>query len=89
MLDQAADYKGEGGERAANNNGIRQRLISPPGREHEKIKKSSLRKNFFQQYGLSGWILCSRKNSQCALLILSVLFLHPLHMGWRNFFPLS
>jgi hypothetical protein len=37
------------------------RLISPLGRECERIKKSSLRKkDFFQQYGLSGWIFCSR-----------------------------
>ncbi len=44
MQDQAADYKGEGGERAANNNGIRHKagLISPTGREREKMKKSSL-----------------------------------------------
>jgi hypothetical protein len=43
------DYKGEGGEWAANNNGIRQkRLISLLGREREKIKKSSLcKKNVF------------------------------------------
>ncbi len=27
--DQAADYKGEGGERAANNNGIRQKSDKP------------------------------------------------------------
>ncbi len=42
--DRTADYKGEGGERAANNNG---RLISLPGREREKIKKFSLRKKTF------------------------------------------
>ncbi len=43
--DWAADYEGEGGERAANNNGIRAHV---PGREREKIKKSSLcKKTFF------------------------------------------
>jgi hypothetical protein len=43
--DQAVDYEGEGGERAAKNNGIRQKA---PGREREKIKKLSLcKKTFF------------------------------------------
>ncbi len=43
--DRAADYNGEGGERAAKNKGIRARA---PGREREKIKKSSLcKKTFF------------------------------------------
>jgi hypothetical protein len=43
--DRAADYEGEGGEWAANNNRIRARA---PGREREKIKKSSLcKKPFF------------------------------------------
>jgi hypothetical protein len=37
------------------------RLKSPPSREREKINKSCLcKKTFFQQYGLSGWIFCSR-----------------------------
>jgi hypothetical protein len=39
--DQAADYKGEGGEQAANNNGIR------PAGQITKIKKLSLRKKTF------------------------------------------
>jgi hypothetical protein len=40
-----ADYEGEGGEQAANNNGIRARA---PGRERDKIKKLSLcNKTFF------------------------------------------
>jgi hypothetical protein len=40
-----ADYEGEGGERVANNNGIR---AHAPGRERDKIKKSSLcKKTFF------------------------------------------
>ncbi len=43
MQDWAVDYEGEQGERVANNNGI-----SPPGRELEKINKSSLcKKTFF------------------------------------------
>ncbi len=29
--DQAADYKGEGGEQAANNNGIKQKANKPTG----------------------------------------------------------
>ncbi len=43
--DQVVDYEGEGGERAANNNGIR---AHAPGRERDKINKSSLcKKTFF------------------------------------------
>ncbi len=43
--DREADYEGEGGERAANNNSIR---AHAPGRESEKIKKSDLcKKTFF------------------------------------------
>jgi hypothetical protein len=46
--DRAAGSKGEGGEWAANNNGIRQKADKPAGqREREKIKKSSLRKKTF------------------------------------------
>jgi hypothetical protein len=37
--DWAADYVGEGGERAVNSNGI---IARTPGRERDKIKKSSL-----------------------------------------------
>ncbi len=49
--------------------------LTPPGRECEKNKEIRFtQKDFFQRYGLSGWIFPSRKNSQCALLILSVLF---------------
>jgi hypothetical protein len=49
MQDWAADYKGEGGEWAANNNGIRQKadVVSLLGREREKINKSSLQKKTF------------------------------------------
>jgi hypothetical protein len=32
-----------------------------------------MQKDFFQQYGLSGWIFCSRQNTQWYLLDLSVL----------------
>ncbi len=42
--DRAADYKGERGEWAANNNGIRARA---PGRERDKIKKLCLYKKTF------------------------------------------
>jgi hypothetical protein len=71
IQDQATDYEGEGGERAGNNNALGQR-----SREREtKIKKSSLRKkDFFQQYGLSGWSFCSRQKPTILLLDLSVLF---------------
>jgi hypothetical protein len=64
-----ADYKGEGGERAANNNGIRHCWA-------ESVKKKEIefmQKDFFQQYGLSGLIFQSRGNTQCLLLDLSVL----------------
>jgi hypothetical protein len=49
--------------------------LGQPGREHEtKIKKSSLRKkDFFQQYSLSGWSFCSRQKPTILLLDLSVL----------------
>jgi hypothetical protein len=41
--DRVVDYEGEGGESSK-----QQRHWSPPGREHEKIKKSSLcKKTFF------------------------------------------
>ncbi len=54
-----------------NNNG---RLISLPGREREKINKFSLRKKtFFSNTVCPVGFFCSRKNSQCALLILSVI----------------
>jgi hypothetical protein len=44
-----ADYEGEGGEQAANNNGIKPAAAGQPGREREtKINKSSLcKKTFF------------------------------------------
>jgi hypothetical protein len=72
--DPAADYEGEGGERAANNNDIREKADKPAGQRAWKNKEIKFtQKDFFQQYGLSGWIFCSHKNSQCALLILSVL----------------
>jgi hypothetical protein len=41
--DREADYKGEGGERAANNNGIR----ASQAESVKKIKKLSLRKKTF------------------------------------------
>jgi hypothetical protein len=33
-----------------------------------------MQKDFFQQYGLSGWIFCSRQDTRCAVLDLSALF---------------
>jgi hypothetical protein len=62
--DWAADYKGEGGERAANKNGIRAHWA-----ESVKILRNIeyMQKDFFQQYGLYGWIFCSRQNIQCPL----------------------
>ncbi len=60
--DQAEDYEGEGGERAAKNNHIRQSLISLPSRECKKNKEIEyMQKDFFQQYGLSGWIFAPAK----------------------------
>jgi hypothetical protein len=58
--------------------GVRQTTtaLGQPGREREtNIKKSSLcKKNFFQQYGLSGWSFCSLQKQTAFLLNLSVLF---------------
>ncbi len=45
--DWAANYKGEGGEWAAKNNGIRQKADKPARQRVRKIKKSSLRKKTF------------------------------------------
>jgi hypothetical protein len=58
--------------------------LNSQGRECEKIKILFTQKDFFQKYGPSGWIFCSRKNSQCALLILSVLNAHRLVMLLRS-----
>jgi hypothetical protein len=72
--DRVADYKGEGGEWAANNNGIRQKADKPAGQRAWNNKEIKFtQKDFFQWYGQSGWICCSRENSQCALFALSVL----------------
>jgi hypothetical protein len=68
--------QGERRRAGNNNNGIRQKADKPgpPGREREKNKEvKSMQKVFFQQYGLCGWIFCSRQNTQCLLLDLSVL----------------
>jgi hypothetical protein len=70
MQDRAADYKGEGGERAANNKGIRARWAE--SMKNKEIK--FMQKDFIQQYGLSSWIFCSHQNTQCPLLDLSVLY---------------
>jgi hypothetical protein len=46
--------------------GKQQQHWSPPGREREEIKESSLRKkDFFQQYGLSGWIFAPAETPNC------------------------
>jgi hypothetical protein len=68
--DQAADYEGEGGEQASNNNGIR-----PAGqRASSKNKENEFtQKDFFQQYSLSGWSSLSRQKPTILLLDLSVL----------------
>jgi hypothetical protein len=68
--DRAADYKGEGGEWAANNNGIR------PAGQRIKNKNKDIeftQKDFFQRYGLSGWSFRSRLKQTILLLDLSVL----------------
>jgi hypothetical protein len=72
--DWAADYKWEGGEWVANNNGIRQKADKPAGQRAWKNKEVKfMQKAFFQRYGLSGWIFHSRKYSQSAFFALSVL----------------
>ncbi len=69
--DWAAGYKEEGGGGAANNNGIR----SAGQRVWNKNKEIEfMQKDFFQQYGLSGWSFCSRQKQTPFLLDLSVLF---------------
>ncbi len=85
--DRAADYNGEGEEWAANKQRQDKRLISTMGREREK--KKFMQKNFFQQYGLSGWIFCSHKNSQCALFALSVLYISPPIMVGLTYFQVK
>ncbi len=71
MQGQTVDYKGEGGGWVANNNGIR-----PAGqRVWNKYKEIEFtQKDFFQQYGLSGWGFCSRQKQTPFLLDLSVLY---------------
>jgi hypothetical protein len=39
----------------------------------KEIEIEFTQKDFFQQYGLSGWIFCSRQNTQWYLLDLSFL----------------
>jgi hypothetical protein len=39
----------------------------------KEIEIKFTQEDFFQQYGLSGWIFCSRQNTQFYLLDLSVL----------------
>ncbi len=79
--DWAADYKGEGGEQAANTNSIRQKAKPARQRVWKNNEIQFKQKDFFQKYGLSRWIFCSRKDSQCALLILSVL---GIWRGWMT-----
>ncbi len=67
--DWVADSKGEGGEQAANNNGIRARA---PGRESDKIKKSSLCKKTFSAIRSVRLDFCSCQNTQYVVLDLSV-----------------
>jgi hypothetical protein len=64
MQDWVADYEGEGGEQ-----GIRAR----PAESVKNKEIEFMQKDFFQQYGLSGWNFCSRWNTQCPLWDLSVL----------------
>jgi hypothetical protein len=45
--DWVADYKGEGGDRAVNNNGIRHKADARQAGSIKKIKKLSLRKKTF------------------------------------------
>ncbi len=73
--DRAADYEGEGGEQVANNNGIRQKADKPAGQRAWKNKELKFtQQDFFSAILSVRWIFCSRKNSQCALFGLSVLF---------------
>ncbi len=49
--------------------------LEPAGQRAWKNKEIEFtQKDFFQRYGLSGWIFCSRRNTQWYLLDLSVLF---------------
>jgi hypothetical protein len=68
--DQAADYKGGGGEQAANNSGIR-RAGQRAWNKNKEIEFTQ--KDFYQGYGLSGWSFCSRQKPTIFLLDLSVL----------------
>ncbi len=50
--------------------------LEPAGQRAWKNKEIEFtQKDFFQQFGLSGWIFCSRRNTQWYLLDSSVLFL--------------
>jgi hypothetical protein len=85
MQGRAADYKGEGGGRAANNNGIR----PAEQRVWNKYKQIEFtRKDFFQQYGLSGWSFFSCRKQTLFLLDLSLLFFQALS-GLNIWFSLS
>jgi hypothetical protein len=81
--------RGKEENRGQTTTALDKRLISLSGREREKIKNSSFvkftQKEFFQQYGLCGWIFCSHKNSQCALFSLSVLFLRYIQKQVKQF----
>jgi hypothetical protein len=59
--DQMVDYEREGGEWATNKNGIRHNADKPARQRAWKNKEIKfMQKDIFQQYGLSGWIFCSR-----------------------------
>jgi hypothetical protein len=50
--------------------------LKPAGQRSRKNKEIKFtQNNFFQQYGLSGWIFHSRQNTQWYLLDLSVLYI--------------
>ncbi len=71
--DRAADYEGEGGEQVVNNNGIRARA---PGREREKIKKSSLcKKTFFSDTVCPLDFLLPSKHPILGFRFISLIFL--------------
>ncbi len=67
--DRAADYKGEGGEQAANNNGIR---LGSRAESVLSVKKNKeiefTQKDYFQRYGLSRWSFRSRRKPTILLL---------------------
>ncbi len=80
--DWAADYKGEGGERVANNNRIR----APQAERMKKYRIQVNAKRLFK--GMRSVIFCSRRNTQCPLLDLSVIYGHKhntIHHGFKCF----